>query len=259
MTNRRPTFDRIPRRCRFLAAVVMLCWQGVAFAWFGSEQPQVRVTEPYMDMHTGPGRGYPVFYVAGKGEQVTVIKRRTDWFKVRTRRGREGWVPLAKIRSTVDAGGDGIDWGKASHQAFIDRRIEIGFSAGDFDGARSLTGYVGYALTPNILVQLEGGKLLGDFSDGEILQGSVQLSPFPEWRVSPFFSLGTGIIRTHPHSTIVRSEDREDEIVHAGLGAHVYLTDRFVMRVEYRRHTVLTSRDENQEVDQWKAGFSVFF
>jgi hypothetical protein len=38
-----------------------------------------------------------------------------------------------------------------------------------------------------------------------------------------------------------------------------YLTDRFILRVEYKRHTVLTSRDDNEEIDQWKAGFSVFF
>ena len=67
------------------------------------------------------------------------------------------------------------------------------------------------------------------------------------------------MIETKPHTTIVQAEDRTDEIVHAGIGANVYLSDRFILRVEYKRHTVLTSRDDNQEIDQWKAGFSVFF
>ena len=33
---------------------------------------------------------------------------------------------------------------------------------------------------------------------------------------------------------------------------------RFIFRVEYKHHTVLTSRDDNEEIDEWIAGFSVF-
>jgi hypothetical protein len=77
--------------------------------------------------------------------------------------------------------------------------------------------------------------------------------------VSPYFTIGGGIIRVDPHTTIVQAEDREDEIVNAGIGANLYLSDRFIVRMEYKRHTVLTSRDDNEEIDQWKAGFSIFF
>ena len=42
-----------------------------------------RVVEPYIELHTGPGRGYPIFYIAERGESVTVLKQRTDWIKVR--------------------------------------------------------------------------------------------------------------------------------------------------------------------------------
>ena len=41
------------------------------------------VTRPYLEMHTGPGRGFPVFYVVGRGEIVTVLYSRTDWYRVR--------------------------------------------------------------------------------------------------------------------------------------------------------------------------------
>ena len=47
--------------------------------------------------------------------------------------------------------------------------------------------------------------------------------------------------------------------VHAGIGADVYVSRKFMLRMEYRRHTVLTSRDDNEELNQWKAGFSIFF
>jgi hypothetical protein len=227
--------------------------------WWDSEQPDVYVVDPYLDIHTGPGRGYPKYYVAGQGETVTVLKRKTDWFKVRTERGKEGWVPLSQLRNTTDEAGETIDWGLIGREGFANRRTEFGFAGGDFDGARTLSAWGGYAFTPNIMLQVEASKILGDFSDGEMALASIVLTPFPEWWVSPYFALGTGILHVKPHTTVVQSEDRTDEIAHAALGANVWLSRRFVMRMEYRRHTVFTSRDDNQEIDQWKAGFSVFF
>ena len=85
------------------------------------------------------------------------------------------------------------------------------------------------------------------------------MHPFPQWRVSPFFTIGTGIIEIRPQTTVVAAADRTDEIVNVGAGANIYLTRRFVANLEYRRHTILTSQDDNQEINQWKAGFSFFF
>src|SRR5688500_18034811 len=48
---------------------------------------QVFVSEPYLELASGPGRGYPVFHVVERDESVDVLYRRTDWFKVRTERG----------------------------------------------------------------------------------------------------------------------------------------------------------------------------
>ena len=73
-----------------LPALVLACllFSQPSHAWLGKkEQPSVQVTDPFIEMHTGPGRGYPVFYVAGEGEQIKILKRRTDWFKVELQRG----------------------------------------------------------------------------------------------------------------------------------------------------------------------------
>ena len=247
------------RTLLWIAGTMLLGFSASVHAWLEDYTPEVKVSDPYLNMHTGPGRGYPLFYVAGQGELVTILKRKTDWYKVRSERGKEGWVPLSQMRHTLDLDGDQIDWKKADRSQFVNRRWEFGFAGGDLDGARLLSGYIGYSLTPNVMLQVEADKILGDFSDGELATASIVMMPFPDWWVSPFFTVGTGVIHVKPHSTVVRSEDRTDEIAHAGLGANIYLTDRFVMRVEYRRHTVLTSRNDNEEVDQWKAGFSVFF
>jgi SH3 domain-containing protein/outer membrane protein with beta-barrel domain len=247
-------------RCLLLG--MLLCGlTAPAWGWslFESYQPNVVVSDPYIELRTGPGRGYPIFYVAGQGDEITLLKRRTDWFKVRTPRAKEGWVHIEEMQHTLDLDGEAIDFGTLGLDEFSHRRWEMGFNGGDFNGASSLSGYLGYAITPNITLQIEGTQILGDFSDGVMASANILMYPFPKWRLSPYFTIGTGIIKTEPQTTIVAAEDREDEIAHAGVGANLYLSDRFMLRMEYKRHTVLTSRDDNEEIDQWKAGFSVFF
>lgn len=228
---------------------------------FETYQPQVVVSDPYLELHTGPGRGYPVFYVAGQGDHITLLKQRTDWFKVAVTnpRQKEGWVHRDALAHTLDLDGSAVDIGALGLDDFSGRRWEMGFAGGDFNGASALSGYLGFALTPNITLQLEGGQILGDYSDGVMASANILMFPFPKWRLSPYFTIGSGIIKTKPHSTVVVAEDREDEIANAGVGANLYLSDRFMLRMEYKRLTVLTSRDDNEEIDQWKAGFSVFF
>ena len=61
----------------------------------------VIVAEPYIEMHTGPGAVFPVTQVIERGQEVGVIKRRTDWFLVRSPRGYEGWVFVDDLQKTL--------------------------------------------------------------------------------------------------------------------------------------------------------------
>lgn len=77
--------------------------------------------------------------------------------------------------------------------------------------------------------------------------------------MTPYFTLGAGVINTETKGTVVATEDRTDNIVHVGVGVRTYLTRRFVFRAEYKSYVVITSRDNNEEPSEWKAGFSFFF
>jgi hypothetical protein len=48
-------------------------------------------------------------------------------------------------------------------------------------------------------------------------------------------------------------------MANAGFGVRSYLARRFVFRAEYKSYVVFTSRDDNEEIGEWKAGFSFFF
>ena len=230
-----------------------------AIAQAGGDYITVEVADPYIEMHTGAGRGYPVFHVVDRGEDVEILMRRTDWFKVRAPSGQEGWVDRAQMERTLQATGSTMDFEEPDIEDFTDARWEIGVMAGDFGGTNSISVYGGYSLNPNVSIEVWGSQILGNFSNG--WTGSVNLTheTWPDWRVSPFFTLGTGVIHTEPKPTIVQGEDRTDQIAHAGAGVRIYASRRFVVRAEFKSYVVFTSRDDNEEVEEWKVGFAYFF
>ena len=223
------------------------------------EYRTVVVADPYLEMHTGPGRGYPIDHVVDRGETVQVIMQRTEWFLVRTERGKEGWVDRAQMEQTLKPSGEATEFDDIGLEQFTNAKWEIGMLAGDFGGANIQSLYGSYSLNPNVSVELWGSQILGNFSNGWMGSVNVVHEPFPEWRFTPFFTLGAGMIHTKPKPTIIQGEDRTDQIGHVGGGIRIYTTRRFLLRAEYKSYVVFTSRDENEEVEEWKVGFAFFF
>ena len=76
--------------------------------------------------------------------------------------------------------------------------------------------------------------------------------------------LGRGLhpLRNHYQSEAMAQGDgpsHDAEVALVGGGFRAYVTRRFVLRAEYKSYVVLTSRDENEEVEEWKVGFGFFF
>ncbi len=242
------------------AVLTALLWIAVAGAAAASDRQLIlRVAEPYLEMHTGPGRGYPVFHVAERGEQIVVLRRRTDWYKVRVPRGQEGWVHRQVLEQTLLPNGDRYSPPGYTLGDLAGRRWEAGTLYGDFGGANVIATYGGFGLTPNISFELWASQVLGRFSDSRLLNLNVVHTLYPQRRISPFFTIGGGVIETRPKATLVAAADRRDSTAHAGVGVRTYLTRRFVFRAEYKSYVVFTSRNENEEANEWKAGFSFFF
>jgi hypothetical protein len=144
-------------------------------------------------------------------------------------------------------------------QDFRVRSWEYGAEVGDFSGASVITFYAAYHFTENISTELSLSQVIGSASSS--LLGGVDIveEPFPEWLVSPFISLGTGVISTTPKATLAAPQDRTDQFAHVGIGARMHLTKRLFFRLEYRRYAIFTSQTHNEDIDEWKAGFGFFF
>lgn len=220
---------------------------------------QVVIDEPFIEMRTGAGRGYPIFHIVEKGENVFILKIKTQWYKVRSSRGKEGWVHETQMQQTLTLEGEAYQIKKTDWEAFISRNYEVGVLAGDFGGANVMSIYAGWNWTRNIMGELAISQALGNASDIQYANLSVIHQPFPEWWVSPYFKVGGGMMKTSPRSTIVLPVDRKDETLLVGMGARAYVARQFFVRLEYTSYTVLTSRNDNDEIDEWKLGVSVFF
>ena len=220
---------------------------------------KVAVADPYLEMHTGAGRGYPIFHVVDRGETVEILMQRTSWYLVRAANGTEGWVDQAQMELTLKPDGSAVEFDQADQEDFTYARWEAGILAGDFGGANIISLYGGYSVNPHVSLEVWGSQILGNFSNGWMGSVNVVHETWPDWRISPFFTLGGGIIRTEPKSTIIQGEDRDDQVGHAGAGFRVYVTRQFLFRAEYKTHVVFTSRNDNEEVEEWKLGFAFFF
>ena len=243
---------------RILIVLILLCSAGTGRV-LAAEHPSVRVSEAYVNLHTGPGRGYPVTQIVERGGYIQILLRKTDWFKVRTKKGFEGWVSLEDMQHTLDLEGEGVKFDTVGRDQYAHRRWETGVKMGDFSGSTLLSTYLGYYFTQNLSAELTLSQALGNFSDSELLNISITHQPWPEWRFSPYLTLGGGVIYTKPDAKFVQTRNRTDQTVHAGLGLRIYVTRRFMVRAEYRSNVILTNINDNFEIDEWTLGFSAFF
>ncbi len=243
-----------------LSVIVGLALLVAAQAAVGAKRYyEVVVMDPYIELHTGPGRGYPITQVLERGEQIEVLKRRTDWFKVRNDRGIKGWASARQLSRTLETSGKPAKIQDPDRDDFALRKRELGVQLGELEGANVIRGYASWLFTPNLSAELSGSIITGRFSDGWMLSADVVHQPFPNWWISPFFSLGTGVLQINPKSTLVSAKDRTDQTASAGAGLRMHVGRRVLLRAEYKNHVLFTSRDDNEELEEWKAGISFFF
>ena len=185
-----------------LIVLVFAVCSNFAFA-DDSENQQVVVAEPFIEFHTGPGRGYPVFHIVEKNEKITIIKKKTQWYKVESPRKKLGWVHEDSMAKTLNLYGEKYQTGKSVQDEFVNREFETGVLGGDFGGATAMTLYGGWNWTPNISSEVAFSQAVGNVSEIQYVNFSIMHQPFPEWRVSPYAKIGGEIIRTQPNATLI--------------------------------------------------------
>ncbi len=247
------------RKIVFYLLLQMLCLN-MGFA--DGEIQKVKVADPYIDIHSGPGEGYPIFHVIERGELIEVIQRRTSWFKIRYNNKIEGWVNIEQMEKTLTPEDEGIQFKQITQEDFWQRQWEVGVMGGEFGGAKQFSMYGAYLINQGLAAELGYAESIGSASSSELIKVGLLMQPFSDWRVSPYFYLGTGIISVSPNATIIAPTDKNDQFSNVAIGIRAYLSRKVIFRFEiadYIRFSANSDIDDNEDITEWKAGFAVFF
>jgi hypothetical protein len=220
---------------------------------------QVQVTDPYIELRTGPGRGYPIHHVAGRDEWITITLRHTDWYKVRTAKGREGWVHRQQLETTLTEAGGKKSFRDVLIDDYLKRRVELGASWGRFKSEPMLKLWTNYRLAETIGVEASVGQVQGLFSGTDFWHLNLTMEPWSDKRLSPFFGVGFGKFKNIPNASLVSALPTDAKLANASVGLRYYLTDRFVVRADYSIYTAFVADTRNLEYRAVTAGLSFFF
>ena len=241
---------------RLLLVVAGLCAAAVACA---GDAARVTVTDPFVELHSGAGRGYPVLEIVEHGSAVEVLSRRTTWYLLRTARGHLGWAPREQMLRTLTPGGEAFQEDVTTAEDIRDHRYEVGAWLGDFEGGALMGFYGAWRFIPTMSTELAVQQAVGRSADSFVVDAALLAHPFPQWGWSPYVGLGTGLVQTRPSAVLVGASRREDQSLATAAGVEHWVSQAFVLRLEYRQYLLLSSRQANESIDTWKAGFAVFF
>lgn len=218
---------------------------------------RVHVIDPYLDLHTGPGRGYPVIYVVEKNEEISVIRRRTTWYLISDRKGKTGWVTRESLARTLSDKDIPVALPDTRHGDFLNHKFRLGFTVGKQENSDLVSGIAGFRLSKHIGAEIEYGQIFAEKYDGYQRSASLIIEPTDRWSFTPFLSAGIGKQDTElkkPQPGTGPSDDFQS----IGAGINMYIGFNFVLRGEFRQITLLKDIDTVSN-SVWRVGFSSFF
>ena len=220
---------------------------------------RLTVADPYLEMRSGPGRGYPVFFVVARGQSVVVELRHTDWYKLRAEGGQIGWVHRKQLETTLTAAGSSKTFRDIALDDYLSRRVQMGAAWGRFKSEPMLKLYASVKLSDTLSVEGDLGQVQGVFSGTNFWHVALHSEPWSDRRLSPFFGVGVGQFKNFPNQSLVGSTNTDAKLAHAIVGARFYLSERFVLRADWAVYAAFVSDQRSTEYRAVTAGVSFFF
>ncbi len=142
---------------------------------------------------------------------------------------------------------------------YLHRRFEVSFATGSFEDETITKVRAGMSVTQHFMVELSVGQVSGDFSSSRLIDVNLLGQPFPDWRASPFFTIGVGKFKNTPKGTLVSAISTEDTAANAGFGVRVHLTHKLILRADWRSYVVFVDDNRDEDFDELSLGFAFFF
>jgi uncharacterized protein YgiM (DUF1202 family) len=220
---------------------------------------RVLVGDAYIELRTGPGRGYPIYYVVPRDEWIEIELRHTDWFRVRTDDGKVGWVVRQQLETTLTAAGGKKTFRDVLLDDYLSRKVQLGAAWGHFQSEPMLKVWTSYRFSDTLSLEATYAQVQGVFSGTDLWHVSVVVEPWSDYRLSPFFSVGLGKFKNFPNLSLIGATTTDAKLGTASLGVRYHLTERFVLSADYSIYTAYVSDQRTTEYKAWTAGIAFFF
>jgi len=254
-------FRRLFGRALLLCAFVLAC--GAAFApvaWAqATAAERLQVTDPYLELHTGPGRGYPVFHVVERLQWVEIELRHTDWYRVRAADGKVGWVERTQLETTLTQAGERKSFRDVLLDDYLRRKVELGAEWGHFSSNPALKLQASYNITEILALEAAVGQVQGIYSGTNFWQVDLLAQPWADRRFEPFFGIGVGKIDNIPNASLVSAVTTNANMANAMLGARYHVSQRLILRLDWTAYTAFIDSHQTNQYRAVMAGLSFFF
>jgi len=219
----------------------------------------VQISDPYIELRSGPGRGYPIFFVAPRNDWIEIELRHTDWFRIRTEDNKVGWVSRQQLESTLTAAGSTKSFRDVLLDDYLSRKVQLGAAWGHFKSEPMLKLWTSYRVSDTLSIEGTLGQVQGVFSGTDLWHVDILVEPWSDHRISPFFGVGVGKFKNFPNNSLIGAQDTNAKLAVARIGVRYYLTERFVMSGDYALYTAFISDQRSTEYKAWTLGLSFFF
>jgi hypothetical protein len=249
------------RTVHFLRSLVLwlACSCALAAEPAADKGERLQVTEPFLEMHTGPGRGYPIFFAVERQQWIVIELRSTDWYRVRAEGGQVGWVPRKQLETTLTEAGGSKSFRDLLIDDFLGRKLEFGGAWGRFKSEPMLKLWLQYRLADTVGAEFTFGQVQGVFSGTDFWHVSLTSEPWSDRRLSPFFSVGLGKFKNIPNTSLVSAIPVDAKLAHATLGLRWHISERFVARLDWSLYTAFVADTRSTEYRSLTAGLGFFF
>lgn len=193
---------------------------------------EATVKSDFLEVFTAAGRGYPIFFVVEHGESFQLLTRKTDWIKIKSKQGQIGWINYEDYASSVYLA-------KPNRRKLaVSSKWELGLSAGKFGSDNSFSANVGYYIKPSVALQAEYKKVIGEFSHSNMLSGQFMFQILRDKVVSPFISLGLGVMENIPRQSLVNANKEQKNLFIGGGGINYIPYKRLNMRFSVNNYYI---------------------
>ena len=178
---------------------------------------ELRITESYLELHTGPGSEYRVEHILLTGEKVTVTKQNADWFYLERDEKVYGW---AQLDTLLDNRIDSFDM---SFDEFLinfegDLEFDFAFRSGFIEGDFLLGLEMGHRFDSDLRIALNIRQVPGKISESLFTTVDIDYFFSRTKSVVPVLTVGVGQLLNTPSTQVIGGESVSTAVSKLGFG-----------------------------------------